>query len=169
MNRVVYFVEGECEKQLINALKENPAVIHPGKVKKLNVMQEYLTMSQLVQIQTGTIVVLVFDTDVPASECFNKNIERLKSKCTNVEIVYLLQVLNLEDELVRCSVVKRISELTQSLSDKDFKRDFCAATNVRALLKQHRLDVSKLWTQNPPESFNLVERNSERIKLGTSL
>lgn len=33
MNRVIYFVEGECEAKLINALKEAPAVIRPGKIK----------------------------------------------------------------------------------------------------------------------------------------
>lgn len=84
MNRVVYFVEGECEEKLINALKEKPSKVHPGKVKKVNMIQNELSKSQLVQIQAGTVVVLVFDTDVPVTDCLKKNIKLLEEKCTRV-------------------------------------------------------------------------------------
>ena len=43
MNRkCVYLTEGECEEKLIKALKENPALILPGKVKRFNVIQSEL-------------------------------------------------------------------------------------------------------------------------------
>ena len=71
-NRVIYFVEGECEAKLINALKEIPAAIRPGKVKIINVIQNLISASQLVQIQAGTTVVLVFDTDVPKTDCLKE-------------------------------------------------------------------------------------------------
>ena len=80
MNKVVYFVEGECEEKLINALKQEPSAICPGKVKKINVIQNVLSTSQLIQIQTGTIVVLVFDTDVPQTDCLKKNLKLLEKK-----------------------------------------------------------------------------------------
>ena len=32
-SKCIYFVEGECEKQLINALKISPEILTPGKVK----------------------------------------------------------------------------------------------------------------------------------------
>ena len=164
MNRVIYFVEGECEEKLINALKEVPAIIRPGKVKIINVIQNLLNASQLVQIQPGTTVVLVFDTDVPKTDCLQENIRRLRKKCTKVEVVFLAQVRNFEEELVRCTDVERASELTHSRSNKDFKRDFCAATNTRHLLDRHNLVVSKLWTTHPPEEFSFVVSNSDIVK-----
>lgn len=166
MEKVVYFVEGECEEKLINALKEKPSVIRPGKVKKVNVIQNELSTSQLIQIQAGTIVVLVFDTDVPLTDHLKRNIKLLERKCTKVKLIYLPQVLSFEDELVRCSDVTRVEDLTHSRSRRDFKRDFCAATNTRNLLEQHHLSVSALWTKKPPEAFSFLAANSEGIKLG---
>ena len=144
-NRVIYFVEGECEAKLINALKEVPAAIRPGKVKIINVIQNLISASQLVQIQAGTTVVLVFDTDVPKTDCLKENIIQLRKKCTRVEVVFLPQVRNFEEELVRCADVERVSELTHSRSSRDFKRDFCAATNARNLLERHHLDSGMPW------------------------
>ena len=164
MNRVIYFVEGECEAKLINALKEAPAVIRPGKIKIINVIQNVLSSSQLVQIQAGTTVVLAFDTDVPKTDCLQENIRQLRKKCTKVELVFLAQVRNFEEELVRCTDVERASELTHSRSNKDFKRDFCATTNTRYLLDRHNLVLSKLWTTHPPEEFSFVTSNSDIIK-----
>lgn len=59
----------------------------PGKVKKLNVVQNELSKSQLIQIQAGSIVVLVFDTDVPKTDCLRRNIANLERKCTAVKTV----------------------------------------------------------------------------------
>lgn len=165
MNKVVYYVEGECEEKLINALKQKPSAICPGKVKKINVIQNVLSKSQLIQIQAGTIVVLVFDTDVPKTDCLKMNLELLDQKCIQVKTVCLAQVMNLEDELIRCTDIARIEDLTHSRSKKDFKRDFCAATNTRKLLEQHQIDVTGLWTTNPPERFSFVNSASATIKL----
>lgn|GEM_PF-4374924 len=38
--RCIYYVEGECERQLINSLKEQPSMIVPGKVKVYNYCHE---------------------------------------------------------------------------------------------------------------------------------
>lgn len=165
MNKVVYFVEGECEEKLINALKQEPSAICPGKVKKINVIQNVLSTSQLIQIQTGTIVVLVFDTDVPQTDCLKKNLKLLEKKCTQVKTICLAQVLNLEDELVRCTDVAHIEDLTHSRSRRDFKRDFCATTNTRNLLEQHQINVAGLWTTTPPEEFRFLDSVSATIKL----
>lgn len=164
-NKVVYFVEGECEEKLINALKERPAKICPGKVKKVNVIQNTLGASQLIQIQAGTTVVLVFDTDVPKTDCLRKNIQLLSKKCVNVKTICLAQVMNFEDEIVRCTDVSHAEELTRSKSRSHFKRDFCATTNTRSLLEQHKLDVGRLWTTNPPSEFQMNESDPAAIKL----
>lgn len=164
MKKVVYFVEGECEEKLINALKEKPSRVCPGKVKRVNVIQSELSTSQLVQIQAGTVVVLVFDTDVPKTEYLKKNIRLLKEKCTGVKIVCLAQVLDFEEEIVRCTDVVCAEDLTHSRSKKDFKRDFCATTNTRLLLERHHLDVDALWKRTPPEVFSFLPMNSDMIK-----
>jgi len=64
-NKCIYYVEGPCEQQLIAALKEAPERLIPGKIKVFNVVQNLIPKSQMLSIQAGTTVVLVFDTDVP--------------------------------------------------------------------------------------------------------
>lgn len=125
-NNCIYFVEGQCEEVLLNALKERPPKIVPGRVKVFNVIKNELTRSQLLMIQPGTTVVLVFDTDVAITDKLRRNIRLIDQYCSRTKIVFLPQVLNLEDELVRCTDVRSPAELTRSKSVKDFKRDFCA-------------------------------------------
>ena len=166
-SKCIYNVEGSCEEQLIGALKQQPAKIIPGKVKIFNVIQRLIPKSQLLSIQPGTIVALVFDTDVPVTEYLKKNVEQLKKFCGRVKIIYLAQVLNLEDELARCTDVKAAQELTQSRSNKNFKADFCRMKSVecRNMLERHHIDVLNLWTTTVPSDFSFVEHNSNQVKL----
>lgn len=162
----IYFVEGKCEATLLAALKEQPQKVVPGRVKVFNIITNLIPRSQLVTIQSGTTVVFVFDTDVPVTEALKKNIELVSTYCSKTKVVFLPQVKNLEDELVRCTDISSVTELTRSKSVKDFKRDFCALTNCRDVLNRHQLDVLRLWTQNPPEVFRFVSVNSNLIKIG---
>ena len=161
----IYFVEGKCEATLLAALKEQPQKIVSGRVKVFNVITNLIPRSQLVTIQTGTTVVFVFDTDVSVSETLKKNINLISTYCSKTKVVFLPQVKNFEDELVRCTDISSITELTRSKSTKDFKRDFCALTNCRDVLNRHQLDVLRLWTQNPPKVFSFVPANSNLIKI----
>ena len=151
--RCFYFVEGECEETLINALKKDPGQIIPGRVKKWNVIYKMLPNSILNTIQPGSIVILVFDTDVQSSGYLEKNILLLKKVVSKVLIICLPQVLNLEDELERCTDIKNVKELTKSKSRSDFKRDFCRLTDCRQTLDAHNLNIGKMWTQPIPEGF----------------
>ena len=164
-NNCIYFVEGRCEEKLLNALKEQPQKIQPGRVKVFNVIQNTLPSSQLITIQPGTTVALVFDTDVPQTDCLKDNIGRLSKYCSKIKLVFLAQVLNFEEELVRCSDIKSAADLTRSRSTKDFKRDFCAMTNIRAAVERVNLNVENLWAEEPPADFAFLERNSNFIKL----
>lgn len=110
----------------IQALKENPQKILPGQIREFNLIQQVIPNSILMMIRPGTKVVFVFDTDVPVTQYLRTNIDLVKKTCKKVEIIFLPQVKNLEDELERCTDVSRVSDLTQSASKKDFKRDFCA-------------------------------------------
>lgn len=161
----IYFVEGQCEEVLLNALKEHPAKIMPGKVKVFNVIQNLIPRSILVAISQRTTVVFAFDTDVPITDNLKKNIEQIKKYCQTVKIVYLPQVLRLEDELVRCTDINRISELTRSRTESEFKRDFCKLSNCRDILEHHHMNVSQMWTQTVPEEFDFIEVNSNKIKI----
>lgn len=163
-NGCVYFVEGFCEKTLIDALKEKPALIAPGRTKVFNAISHELTVSMRITIQSGTTVVFVFDTDIEITEHLRKNIRLVSTYCAGAKVVCLPQVLNLEDELVRCTNVTKAQELTGSRSVKDFKRDFCAMTDCRAALTKHQLDALKLWTHNVPKVFAFVPSNSAEIK-----
>lgn len=167
MNRkCVYLTEGECEEKLIKALKENPALILPGKVKRFNVIQSELKTSNLVTFSPGSMVILVFDTDVDYTEHLKKNIELLKKRCAGVKVVTLAQVLNFEDEIKRCTDVNRAQELTRSQSLRDFKSavNKMKDSEFRNALERHKLDVAKLWTKEPPKGFDFIEQGAETIK-----
>lgn len=108
----IYLVEGKCEAALLAALKERPQKILSGRVKIFNVITNLIPRSQLVTIQAGTTIVFVFDTDVPVTESLKKNIELVDTYCSKTKVIFLPQVMNLEDELVRCTDISSISELT---------------------------------------------------------
>ena len=76
---VQYYVEGKDEKRLIDVLKTELGVIRPGKVLILNPVAEEITQLQLRTLQTGTMAVLVFDTDAGNVEVLKNNIKTLKA------------------------------------------------------------------------------------------
>lgn len=166
-NKCIYYVEGPCERQLLAALKESPAKLIAGKVKVYNVVQNLIPKSQMLSIQAGTTVVLVFDTDVEQTANLKKNLELLNRYCGKLHIVFLPQVLSLEDELVRCTDVKNAAELTRSKGIRNFKTDFCKlkAKECRVMLERHGLKMERLWVTKVPEVFSFAESNSDLIKL----
>ena len=165
--KCIYYVEGPCEQQLISALKEHPAKLIPGKIKVFNVVQNLIPKSQMLTIQSGTTVALAFDTDVPQTEILRKNVELLKRYCCRLRIVFMPQVLNLEDELTRCTDVKAVVDLTRSNGIKNFKTDFCRlkVKDCRAMLERHKLESEQLWMTKVPDEFSFVENNSGQIKM----
>ncbi len=162
MNKCIYFVEGPCEQQLINALREPPSRVMSGKGKVFNVVQNLIPKSTLFSFGGGTTVVLAFDTDVGETQNLKRNIESLKKYCSRVKIVYLPQVQSLEDELERSTDIKRVVDLMKSRSIKDFKSDFCRmrTRECRRMLEKHSLDVRKLWSTKVPEAFSFISENA---------
>ena len=165
--KCLYYVEGPCEQQLISALKEAPEKLIPGKIKVFNVVQNLIPKSQMLSIQAGTTVVLVFDTDVSQTLNLKKNLELLERYCGKLKIVFLPQVLNLEEELVRCTDVKTVTKLTKSGSVKNFKTDFCKmkVKDCRSMLERHQLNIARLWMTKTPDAFDFTENNGDSIKL----
>ena len=129
-------------------------------------IQNLIPKSQIISIQPGTIVALVFDTDVHQTANLKKNIELLNRYCGKIRIIYLPQVMNLEDELRRCTDIKSVSELTQSNGIRNFKTDFCRlkVKDCRTMLDRHKLDYKSLWATKIPEEYNFVKSNSCQVK-----
>lgn len=71
-----YLVEGETEKKVISALKNE--YIYPGKVAVLNITQDHLKERFLRTIPHATRIILVFDTDVDDK----KRVDRILEKST---------------------------------------------------------------------------------------
>ena len=60
----------------------------PGKIKVFNVVQNLIPKSQMLSIQAGTTVVLVFDTDVSQTSNLKKNLELLTRYCGKLKIIF---------------------------------------------------------------------------------
>jgi len=48
--KCVYYVEGSCEEQLVNALKLEPRKLIPGKVKVHNIVQDEIPRREVIGI-----------------------------------------------------------------------------------------------------------------------
>ncbi len=159
-----YFVEGEDEKRLIEILKTDLQVIWPGKIQVVNVTQERLTDMKLRVLSEGTILIFVFDTDAGNVSILNENIKKAK-EATNVKRVHCVtQVRNLEEELIRCTDIKKIEDLIGSDSRADFKKDFIKEKNLKSKLESHSFNISELWIQEPPPPFDHIKNESARVK-----
>ena len=162
---VQYFVEGDDEKKLVNTLKNQLGVIRPGKVQKLNVIENKIPMRVLRPLKKGTVVVLIFDTDTGKIDILNSNIEMLKG-CTYIsKVITIPQVKKLEHELVHCCDIKNILELLNSRSEKDFKSDLIRVTNLDSKLKEHRFDIKLFWNRQPDFPYQKIANEAEQIKL----
>ncbi len=160
-----YYVEGADEEKLINVLKSQMRLICPGKVEKINVVQEELTRLRLMQLRKDTIVVLVFDTDTGNVDILRKNIQILNQCCQVKKVICIPQVENLEDELLRCCDIRQIRELTGSRSNRDYKRALVKEKNLAVKLESKNFDISNFWIKNPSNSFSGILNESQEIKL----
>ncbi len=163
-NKIVYLVEGECERALIDALKKEPSLIESGKVIIHNSVQKMLSKSFIMTLSRGTLVVLVFDTDVLNENKLFENINLLRKYGASYKIITIPEVNNFEDEIVRSTDVNNPIELTKSKSISNFKNDFIHANNSRSLLEKHKLDINKLWVKEPTNSFKDIKQMSSIIK-----
>lgn len=161
-----YYVEGEDEKRLLDALKSELKCIESGKVEKFNVIQNRFTAARLRPLKYGVIIVLIYDTDVETNlEILKNNLIFLKKQSGIKDIVCIPQVKSLEDELRRSCKIKCIGELTNSNTTADYKRDLISCTNLGTRLKRCNFDISKMWKKLPTNSFHQFGNDAERIKI----
>ncbi len=104
-NSVQYYVEGEDERKFISVLKTDMRLILPGKVDRLNVIEQKITDARLRTLQQKTTVILIFDTDTGQTATLYENIKKLEASTRVAQVITIPQIMNLEDELVRsCNI-----------------------------------------------------------------
>lgn len=162
---VQYYVEGDDEKKLVNTLKNTMKVIAPGKLQKLNVLQDLIKDAHLRPLKHGTAVVLIFDTDTNNVEILKRNIKKLKDCSYISSVITIPQVPNLEGELIRSCNIRQITELLNSRSAKDYKSDLIRITNLHSKLEEHNFDINKFWSQKPEVPYQDISNDSDKIKL----
>ena len=166
---VLYYVEGDDEKKLVDVLKNDLRVIKPGKVHKLNVVEKEITCMHLRPLNRATMVVLIFDTDTDSSSILKKNIKTLQDCSSVSEVVLIPQVRNLEDELVHSCSIKKAEDLLNSKSRTKFKSDFIHVSNLDKKLQDHGFDIDRLWCRKPSAAFQGIENQASRVKLSPVL
>ena len=94
-------------------------------------------------------MVFLFDTDTSNNETLLKNINFSRSMKNIGRVLCIPQILNLEDELeFSCGNIKNVTEITQSRSQSDFKRDFLREKNIAAKLKKPMEEYRNLTIRN---------------------
>ena len=162
---IVYLVEGQTEKKLLETLKTEPLCIKPGRISVMNVVQERVKRALFASLHGQVTTALLFDTDNDGVTMLRTNIELLK-KLPNVrDVLCVPQVKNLEDELRYSCGLKDIRELTNSKSVSDVKRDLLRLNNLGARLKQSGFSIARLWLHQVPEEFAGIENNANEVKI----
>lgn len=162
-----YFVEGETDEKMISILKTNLQHIHPGKVEIVNVVTNKIKNSMIMKLKKRTIVVLVFDTDRVETSVLKDNINFLiKQRNVVSSVICIPQCKNLEDELVYSCNISRIKVLTNSKSNKDFKKDFLHISdqNAASRLEINGFDINKLWSRSPDYPYQDIQNRALLIK-----
>lgn len=162
---VLYYVEGDDEKKLLDVLKTDLRLIKPGKVQKLNVVAQEITEARLRTLSRDTMVVLVFDTDAGNINILKNNIRVLKNCKAVSEIVLIPQVPNLEGELVRSCDIRNIKELLNSKTSKEFKGDIIHVSNLDKKLQEHKFDIQVFWSGIPAGAYQDIENQAAKVKM----
>jgi len=162
---VQYYVEGDDEEKLVNVLKNELRVIRPGKVQKMNVVQNEFTEMRLRPLLPGTMVVLIFDVDAGNIETLQKNTKMLEKYPRISEVVTIPQVRNLEEELIRSCGLKNITELLNSKSRSEFKSDIIKVSNLARKLQEHGFDINKLWIGRATSPYEGIPNQSDKVKI----
>lgn len=163
-----YFVEGENEKQLINVLKREFQTIPSGRVKTLNVLTHPISNAEIINLQSNSTVIFVFDTDDDSVkfDILYENKRLLKEKGRVKHIYCITQVRNIEDEIVRATDINDIRDLLSSRSKKNFKTAFnrIGLEKLAKKMEEHHFDMTLLWSQQPTGKFSEIRNEMDEIR-----
>ncbi|MCR5350801.1 MAG: hypothetical protein K6E20_07415 [Acholeplasmatales bacterium] len=149
-----YFVEGECEEKLINALKSRPIeYLTSGKVMVFNFTNKLITNQRIAVLNRDTTIILVYDIDVNKTEILDKNIEKLR-KFGFTKIYHVQSIDNFEDEIVYSTNLKSINSLFGTVGTEELKKEFIHSSNIIKKLDSVDFNKDKLWSRtNTKEPF----------------
>ena len=162
---VLYYVEGDDEKKLLDVLKTDLRLIKPGKIQKLNVTTQEITAARLRTLSRDTMGVLVFDTDAGNVEILMSNIRTLESCKAVSDVVIIPQVPNLEGELVRSCDIRNIKELLNSKTNGEFKSDIMSVSNLAKKLQDHKFDIQVFWSGIPTGAYQNIDNQAVKVKM----
>lgn len=93
-------------------------------------------------LQRGTIVILVYDTDVWKTDTLERNVKILKE--SGVSAIYHVQSLqNFEDEIVYATSLQDINDFFHTSRHGEFKSAFIAHKDIVAKLEKMILTIKK--------------------------
>ena len=163
-----YFVEGECEKVLINSLKNK--YLESGKIKILNMVTKEIPLSIMRILTNNTICILIFDIDVLKDKrqkidrnIIKQNIQKLRSYSAIKEVIVVCQTDNLEDELIYSTKLNKIQEMFKVNSIREHKTKFVDCKNLNSFLERYEFDILKFWSRNNLDFLPL--NRSKEIKI----
>lgn len=159
-----YYVEGEDERCLVNALKKDLQCIQTGKVDRFNAIQECFSAVRIRALNQNTVIILVYDTDVENTSILRKNIQFLKKQKFIKDVICIPQIKKMEEELSYACNIKDVKEITHSRTIKDFKRDIISCTNLGDRLEKCGFDIDKFWSRIPVNKFSEFGNDAKKIK-----
>lgn len=162
--RYFYYVEGQCEKKLIDLLKEHQLIL-PGRIEVFNATQDLFNSARLRLLPPRSVVILIFDTDTGELNALIRNIQALRAQQNVLHVWCVTSVNNLEDELLRCTDVKELKKMLNCKRNSDFKQAFIAEKHLYEKLINHHFDFSKLWITNPPEAYMIAGVSNQGSKI----
>jgi len=165
MNRTYqYYVEGPDDKKVVEVLKRDFKCIASGKVEVFNVVQRAISKTRIRALNTGVIVVLIYDTDNPHSQILENNIQTLKKDSRIHKVLCIPQVDNLEDELVRACNINSVTELTKSKTKAGFKKDILRCNNLEQRLRSCDFKIDQFWNKIPDNCFGRIGNDAVHLK-----
>lgn len=81
------------------------------------------------------------------------------------KIICVPQIPNLEGELIYSCNIRKITELLNSKSEKEFKSDLIHITNLGSKLKEHEFDIGRMWSRQGEYPYQKIINEAEKIKL----
>lgn len=156
-----YYVEGECEAKLINALKTvKDNFIRPGKVEVFNVIRDRISKFRIATLKRNTIIVLVYDVDVRRVNILDENIRLLKS--AGFSYIHHIQSLDcFEDEILYSSSLNDINDCFKTERVDGFKARSIEHKDILTKLKSIGFNPKKMWSRaNQRSPFAIYSRQT---------
>lgn len=165
--KIVYYVEGDCEKRLLDIYKTNPHNIFvPGKVYVFNFINKIITLDRLSALSRNSTIILVYDTDVANTSNLEANIKILKDHGFH-DIIHIQSIKTFEDELVYATSIRNINEIFNTESDNEFKSKFLRISkdSIASRLKKLNFNEELIWSRKTSDPIFYKYHSKEKQRM----